>query len=102
MAAGYITVGGSHHYTVTPYMPDMSWLGEPPSSRMAARYEVSRRTAHRAALTAERSKIQAALDAEAKNFVETPHQRQRQTARINELQAQLSTCCECDICREVA
>lgn len=38
----WITVGGAHHYRVVPRMPDMSWLGAPPSEHMSARYEAQR------------------------------------------------------------
>ena len=36
----YITVGGcSHAHSVHPFMPDMSWLGDPPTPEESRRYE---------------------------------------------------------------
>lgn len=79
----WITVGGSQHYRVVPYMPDMAWLGAPPSDRMAARYEVHRGIVlrqHRQELLTEQDALAAELDAGAMGT--------RRTAivqRINEL-----------------
>ena len=38
----WVTTDGGIHRRVIPYMPDMSWLGPPPTERQALRYEVTR------------------------------------------------------------
>lgn len=97
--AGYVTVGGSQHqHGVVPYMPDMSWLGAPRTERYAQHYEVARVIRHREALAAERQDLERQLVDLAGAFLETPRQRERATARINELQAKLQHRCACDIC----
>jgi hypothetical protein len=80
----YITVGGTTRSGVIPYMPEMSWLGDPPTEQQSQRYELKR-----AAIIADnRHNIEAQLETLARTFTETPKQRKRVNARLNELHAE--------------
>lgn len=90
--SGWITLDGGTHRTVTPYAPDMSWLGEPPTSRQAERYELARVIAHRGAVAAERAPLERRLDDLAGD------EDRRYAREINALHAAASKRCACDIC----
>jgi len=80
----YVTVGGTTRNHIVPYMPDMSWLGDPPTEQQSARYEIKRA----AVVAASRRALDSELDSVAKTFVETPRQRKLVNAKLNELHAQ--------------
>ncbi len=94
-----ITVGGSHHYRVTPLMPDMSWLGEPPSSAAAGLYERRREGLHLAAVAAERAELERrAVDIATSLDGYSAKRRQRLAAELNEIHRQLRAPCACAWC----
>lgn len=92
-----ITLGGSHHYRVVPLMPDMSWLGEPLSARMAQRYETARVIAHESAVRIERAELCRQADDLARELdCYDGTRREAMRAQLNALHERLGARCNCD------
>ena len=100
---GYVTVGTSAYRRCVPYMPDMSWLGEPPTKAIADRYEVARVIRHRAAIAQDlvkREKLEAKALEISRTWTENPKQKARVAEKLNAINAKIAGLgsCKCDIC----